>query len=137
MPITLDQPTGAHLLTPDEQELSVPVTLRYSSADPLAVHFVFPAWISLDGEEVTWTFARTLLEEGLHSPAGLGTVHLRPAGPTHTLVEFHTPEGVAAVAFNTAALQRFLLRTYTVTEPGAEPVAPALDKGLASMLDGV
>jgi hypothetical protein len=137
VPITLEQPTGAHLLTPDEEELSVPVTLRYSSADPLAVHLVFPAWISLDGEEVTWTFARTLLEEGLDGPTGLGTVHIRPAGPTHTLVEFRTPEGIAAVVFNAVALQRFLLRSYTVTEPGAEPVEPALEKGLASMLDGV
>jgi hypothetical protein len=133
----LDQPTGAHLLTPDEEELSVPVTLRYNSADPLAVHFVFPAWISLDGEEVTWTFARALLEEGLKAPAGLGTVHIRPAGPNHTLVEFRTPEGVAAVVFNTVALHRFLLRSYTVTEPGGESLEPALDRGLASLFDGV
>ncbi|MEU6255308.1 SsgA family sporulation/cell division regulator [Streptomyces sp. NPDC047043] len=137
MPITLEQPTGAHLLTPDHEELSVPVTLRYSSADPLAVHFVFPAWISLDGEEVTWTFARALLEEGLDTPAGLGTVHIRPADATHTLVEFRTPEGVAAVVFNSLALERFLFRSYTVTQPGAESVEPALERGLASMLDGV
>src|SRR6184192_301220 len=67
--IALEQPTGAHLLTPDHDELAVPVTLRYLSDDPLAVHLVFPAWISLDEEEVTWTFARSLLEEGLGTPA--------------------------------------------------------------------
>ena len=88
MYIALEQPVGAHLLTPDHEELAVPVTLRYTSDDALAVHFVFPAWISLDEEEVTWTFARALLEEGLDAPAGLGTVHLRPHGPTDTLLEF-------------------------------------------------
>ncbi|MEU6141539.1 SsgA family sporulation/cell division regulator [Streptomyces sp. NPDC047081] len=137
MPVTLEQPTGARLLTPDHEELAVPVTLRYTSGDPLAVHFVFPAWISLDDEEVTWTFARTLLEEGLGTPAGLGTVHVRPCGPARTAVEFRAREGVAVILFETAALHRFLVRSYEVTEPGAEPVEPALDRGLAAMLDGV
>ncbi|RPF35475.1 sporulation and cell division protein SsgA [Streptomyces sp. TLI_185] len=135
--IALEQPTGAHLLTPDHDELAVPVTLRYLSDDPLAVHFVFPAWISLDEEEVTWTFARSLLEEGLGTPAGLGTVRLRPHGPSHTVVELHAPQGIAAVRFETTALHRFLLRSYTVTEPGGEPLEPALDRGLASLFGAV
>ncbi|MHC3469298.1 SsgA family sporulation/cell division regulator [Streptomyces sp. 7R007] len=137
--ITLEQPTGARLLTPDQEELAVPVTLRYASGDPLAVHFSFPAWISLDGEQVTWTFARTLLEEGLGSPVGVGTVRVHPSGPSRTTVEFHAPEGIAVVRFDTAALHRFLLRSYAVTEPGAESetVTPQFDRGLASLLDGV
>ncbi|MGW2519445.1 SsgA family sporulation/cell division regulator [Streptomyces sp. NPDC001617] len=133
MPITVEQTTGARLLTPDDDELALTVTLRYTCADPLAVHFVFPAWISLDGEEVTWTFARSLLEEGLGTPAGLGTVHIRPAGPSQTFVEFRTPVGVAVVLFETSALRRFLLRSYEITEPGGEPLEPALDRGLAAM----
>ena len=137
MYIALEQPTGAHLLTPDQDEMAVPVTLRYTSDDPLAVHFVFPAWISLDGEEVIWTFARSLLEEGLGGPAGLGTVRLRPYGPSHTVVELHAAEGTAAVSFPTAALRRFLFRSYTVAEPGGEPVEPALDRDLASLFGGV
>ncbi|MFR0358995.1 SsgA family sporulation/cell division regulator [Streptomyces sediminimaris] len=138
MYIALEQPTGAHLLTPDDEEVAVPVTLRYTSDDPLAVHLVFPAWISLDDEEVTWTFARSLLEEGLSGPSGLGTVRLRPHGPSHsrTVVELHTPEGTAAVRFDTTALRRFLTRSYEVTERGAEPVEPALDQGCAPVPKG-
>jgi Streptomyces sporulation and cell division protein, SsgA len=135
--ITLEQPTGAHLLTPDDDDLAVPVTLRYTCADPLAVHLVFPAWISLDDEEVTWTFARALLEEGLGAPAGVGSVHIRPGGPARTYVEFRTPAGVAVVLFDTPALRRFLLRSYEIAAPGGEPLGPALDRGLASMLGGV
>ena len=137
MSITLEQPTGASLLTPDDEELAVTLTLRYTSADPLAVHLLFPAWISLDGEELTWTFARSLLEEGLGSPAGVGNVHVRPYGPTRTAVEFRAPEGVAIVLFDTTTLHRFLLRTYTITEPGGEPVGSELERGLASLLGGV
>lgn len=87
MYIALEQPTGARLLTPDHEELAVPVTLRYASDDPLAVHLVFPAWISFDGEEVTWTFARGLLEEGLGNAAGVGSVRVRPYGSSRTVVE--------------------------------------------------
>ncbi|MDN3024797.1 SsgA family sporulation/cell division regulator [Streptomyces sp. S.PB5] len=137
MYFALEQPTGAHLLTADDEELSVPVTLRYASDDPLAVHFIFPAWISLDEEEVIWTFARGLLEEGLGHPSGLGNVHVRPFGPSRTAVEFRAPEGAAVVLFETTSLYRFLLRSYEVTEPGGEPVGHALDQGLASLLGGV
>ncbi|MGW3127150.1 SsgA family sporulation/cell division regulator [Streptomyces sp. NPDC001123] len=114
MPITLEQPTGARLLTADEQEVAVPATLRYTSANPQAVHFVFPPWISLDGEEVTWTFARALLEEGLAAPAVLGNVHVRPYGDSRTVVELRAEEGVAAVSFPTSALIRFLLSSLRV-----------------------
>jgi hypothetical protein len=134
--ITLEQPAGARLITDDEHELAVPLTLRYSSGDPFAVQFVFPAWVSLDGEQVTWIFARALLEEGLDTPAGMGNVRIRPYGPSHTAVEFHSPEGIAMIRFGTAALRHFLHRTYTVTEPGREAPEPSLDRGLASLLDG-
>lgn len=130
MYIALEQPTGAHLLT-DHNELAVPVTLRHTSDDPSAVHLVFPAWISLDEEEVTWTVARSLLAEGLAAPASLGTVRVCPHGPTHTVVELHTPQGIAAVRFTTADLHRFLVRSYEVTERSGESMEPALDLGVA------
>lgn len=137
MSITLEQTVGARLLTADEEELAVTLTLRYTSADPFAVHFVFPAWISLDGEEVTWTFARGLLEEGLDSQAGLGNVRVRPNGPAVTAVEFRAAEGMALLLFDTTALHRFLRRSYAVTEPGTEPPEPMLERGPAWLLDGV
>ncbi|WP_425245926.1 SsgA family sporulation/cell division regulator [Streptomyces sp. NEAU-NA10] len=134
--ITLDQPLGARLITRD-QELALPVTLRYTSDDPLAVQFVFPGCATLDGEPATWTFARTLLEEGLGAPSGVGAVHVWPCGPCHTIVELHAAQGVAMIRFDSAALHRFLLRSYTVTEPGGEFSGPALDRGLTALLDGV
>ncbi|AZP19648.1 SsgA family sporulation/cell division regulator [Streptomyces aquilus] len=137
MSLTLEQSTGARLLTPADEELAVTLTLRYTSADPLAVHLLFPAWISLDGEELTWTFARSLLEEGLGGPAGVGNVHVRPYDPKRTAVEFRAPEGVAVVLFDATTLHRFLLRTYTITEPGGEPLEPVLDEGLSALLGGV
>lgn len=133
MNITVEQPIGARLVTSDDRERALPATLRYTSADPLAVHIDFPAHVSLDGTDVTWTFARALLEEGLDAPAGVGSVHIWPCGPGRTFVEFHAPQGVAMIWFSTPVLRRFLLRTYTVVEPGNEAVGVVLDQGLTSL----
>lgn len=137
MPIALQQPVLAGLITADRGELPVRATLRYTSRDPLAVHIDFPADISADGHMVTWTFARDLLADGLGAPAGLGAVHIWPCGQAGTIVELTVGEGVALVHFTTSALRRFLDRTYGLVAPGGEDVSGGLDSGLASLLDGV
>lgn len=131
---TLKQPVRARLITRDYPELLVRPTLRYTSAEPFAVHIDFPAHVSADGEGLTWMFSRTLLEEGLGTPAGVGDVHIRPCGWARTLVEFRSPLGVAVIRFSTGALQRFLLRTYDVVEPGSENLGPDFEHGLTSLL---
>ncbi|MEU0411284.1 SsgA family sporulation/cell division regulator [Streptomyces griseorubiginosus] len=136
MHVTLQQPTGARLITAADQELAIPATLRYTSADPLAVHIDFPPHVTADGEVTTWTFARVLLGEGLRTAAGIGHVRVRPAGPTHTYVEFRAPQGMARLRFTTADLLRFLARTYTVVAPDEETVGAELDHGLVTLFGG-
>ncbi|MFG2648004.1 SsgA family sporulation/cell division regulator [Streptomyces sp. NPDC048436] len=137
MAVTLEQPARARLFTPEGRERPLPVTLGYSSADPLAVQITFPPEASLDGAEVTWIFARRLLEEGLRAPAGAGDVHIWPAGRARTVLEFHAPQGLALVQFDRAVLQRFLLRTYAVVGPGREAAGLNLDQDLDRLLGGV
>lgn len=134
---SLEQPARARLVNPHCQERPVRVTLRYTSADPYAVHIDFPASASMDDTGVTWTFARALLEEGLTTPAGIGDVHLWPCGPVHTVVELHAPYGMAMIRFDTAVLRRFLCRSHAVVEPGGEDLGSLLDAGLTSLLGGV
>lgn len=134
---TLQHIVRARLITADLPELPIRPVLRYSSADPFAVRIDFPAQVSADGEGVTWMFARTLLEEGLGTMAGEGDVRIRPYGWARTVIEFHSPLGLAVIRFGTAALRRFLLRSYDVVEPGAEDLGPYLDHGLAALLDEV
>jgi len=136
MHVTLQQPTGARLITATGQELAIPATLRYTSADPPAVHIDFPPHVTADGEAATWTFARVLLGEGLRAPAGIGNVRVRPAGSAHTRVEFHAPQGVAVLGFGTADLTRFLARTYTVVAPDEETVGAELDQRLVALFGG-
>ncbi|NEB00508.1 SsgA family sporulation/cell division regulator [Streptomyces sp. SID13726] len=136
MHVTLQQPTGARLVTATGQEIAIPATLRYTSADPLAVHIDFPRHVTVDGEATTWTFARVLLGDGLRAPAGIGTVRVRPAGQDLTYVEFHSPQGTAVLRFTTADLYRFLARTWTVIAPGEETVGAELDHGLVALFGG-
>jgi hypothetical protein len=137
MDTALAQPTRARLIAPGHQQVSVRSTLRYTAADPYAVHIDFPGSASLDGGSVSWTFARALLEEGLSGPAGIGDVHIWPCGWARTVVELHSPHGLAMIHFETAALRRFLCRSYAVVADGGEDLEPVLDDGLASLLGGV
>ncbi|WP_327312381.1 SsgA family sporulation/cell division regulator [Streptomyces sp. NBC_01235] len=137
MDITLEQPVRARLITAEDQELPVPATLRYDSTDPFAVHVDFPPEVSLAGEEVTWTFGRALLEQGVNGPAGSGDVHIWPCGQARTVMEFHSPLGLALLQFDTGALRRFLLRSYAVVASGREDVGAAVDQGLQALLGNV
>ncbi|MDR6979018.1 hypothetical protein J2X68_005752 [Streptomyces sp. 3330] len=137
MDITLEQPVRARLITAEDQELPVPATLRYDSAEPFAVHVDFPPEVSLAGDAVTWTFGRALLEQGVSGPAGSGDVHIWPCGPVRTVVEFHSPLGLALLQFETGALRRFLLRSYAVVAAGREDVGAAVDRGLEALLGNV
>jgi len=137
MDITLEQPVRACLITGEDQELPIAATLRYASTEPFAVHLDFPPEVALAGEGVTWTFARGLLEEGLRGPAGSGDVHIWPCGRSRTVVEFHSPLGMALLQFDTPALNRFLLRSYAVVAAGQEDVGAAVDRGLQALLGNV
>ncbi|MGW3953669.1 SsgA family sporulation/cell division regulator [Streptomyces sp. NPDC004752] len=133
----LRQAAAARLIGATDQQILIPVALRYCRADPLAVHIDFPSLVSPDGEDMTWSFARELLTEGLHHPAGIGDVYIWPCAPAHTIIEFRGLDGRAVAKFDTSVLRRFLLRSYTVVDRGGEDVEPALEERLAALLDGV
>ncbi|MGV9253591.1 SsgA family sporulation/cell division regulator [Streptomyces sp. NPDC003697] len=137
MDVTVEQPTRARLITADGRAVPVPLTLRYTGTDPLAVFLDFPPESSLDGNAVTWTFSRALLEEGLARPAGAGDVAVRPCGGAGTALELRSPLGLALLRFDTPPLHRFLLRTHAVVAPGREDVAAAVDRGLNALFGTV
>ncbi|MFI2205782.1 SsgA family sporulation/cell division regulator [Streptomyces sp. NPDC020192] len=137
MDTTVEQPVLARLVTAEDQEIPVSATLRYTTDDPLAVFVDFPAEAALEGEDVTWTFARSLLDQGLRAPAGHGDVQIWPYGRTWTVIEFHSPHGLALLQFHTLGLRRFLLCTYEVVAPGQEDVTRVVERGLSALFGGV
>ncbi|MFD5509885.1 SsgA family sporulation/cell division regulator [Streptomyces sp. NPDC059761] len=101
----------ARVISDDPLFRKIPVALRFTAAEPLAVRIVFPAGLSPEGTDNEWVFPRALLEAGLQAPSGTGDVRVWPCGRVQAVVEFHSPEGVAVIQFDIAALRRFLRRT--------------------------
>ncbi|WP_432040224.1 SsgA family sporulation/cell division regulator [Streptomyces cucumeris] len=134
MSTVIDQAVQAHLIASTPEARAIPACLRYEPDDPFAVRVSFPPSASLDGTTVEWTFGRELLAAGLRGPAGNGDVQMWPCGPQRTVLEFHAPEGMAMVQFDTGDLLRFLGRSYTVVPEGSEIGQLNLDDGLASLL---
>ncbi|MGW5196684.1 SsgA family sporulation/cell division regulator [Streptomyces spiralis] len=109
MPV-VEQYARAHIVT-DGDSLdeygAVPVVLRYDPEhDPHSVRIVLPG-------PHEWRFPRSLLEQGLRAPVGSGPVRVWPCGRVQAVVEFHSPQGVSVVEFETRTLLRFLRLTYT------------------------
>ena len=104
----VEQYARAHIVTDtqDDDLEAVPVVLGYDpDTDPRAIR------IRLPGRH-EWTFARSLLEEGLRAPVGSGEVRVWPCGRVQAVVEFHSAGSVAVVQFEKKTLMRFLRRTY-------------------------
>lgn len=135
MSAVIDHAVQARLFAEPARHLSA--VLRFDAADPLAVRLCFPPEASLDGTEVTWTFGRELLDEGLGAPAGEGDVHVRPclSNLARTVVELHSPEGVAVLEFPSTELRRFLRRTGA--SAAAHQDLPDLERELTALLGGV
>lgn len=109
----VEERVRARVITDDPLYRAVPCALRFVPDEPLAVRIVFPADLSPEGTDNEWVFPRALLEAGLQAPTGTGDVRVWPCGRVQAVVEFHSPEGVAVVQFDIAALRRFLRRTYS------------------------
>ncbi|MBU3870932.1 SsgA family sporulation/cell division regulator [Streptomyces sp. 4503] len=134
MTTVIDQAVQAQLIASTPESRAIPACLRYERDDPFAVRVSFPPSASLDGSAVEWTFGRELLSAGLRGPAGSGDVQMWPCGPRRTVLEFHAPEGMAMVQFDTADLRSFLGRSFAIVPEGSEAGELDLDQGLASLL---
>jgi hypothetical protein len=135
MPPVIEQLAKARLITDAPHHKTVSVTLSYDGADPLAMRIVFPSEVSLDEDDVVWTFARDLLDAGLREPSGGGDVQVWPSGRAQTVLEFHSPDGVAMVQFDSAPLRRFLKSSYAMVPAGTEQHTMEVDRGLGKLLN--
>ncbi|MDK1476029.1 SsgA family sporulation/cell division regulator [Streptomyces sp. 549] len=112
-------------------------TLHYDSRDPLAVQVVFPAEVALDGVEVAWTFARSLLDEAQRGPVGHGDVRLWPHGPDRTMLELQATEGLALVEIPSREVRTFLAESYRLVSEADEHRRLDVEQSLALLLRGV
>lgn len=134
MHTVIEQAVEARLVAAAPRMATIPARLRYDPRDPFAVTMAFPAASTLEGIDVTWSFARELLTSGLTGPVGEGDVRLRPYGYDRIVLEFHAPEGTAIIHVRAEELRRFLSRATALVAPGSEHLRLDLDHGLAELM---
>jgi hypothetical protein len=102
--------------------------LVFDPADPYAVQLVFG---HETGRDVTWSFARDLLAEGLYDPAGDGDVLVWPClattGGAVVVIELRSPHGMAMLQTSSKAVQRFVSEIFAAVPAGTESSQIALD----------
>lgn len=134
MSTVIEQAVQARVVASAAFMPTVQAVLRYDLGDPYALRVDFPASATLEGTDVTWTFGRELLAQGLETPSGEGDVRVRPYGYGRTVLEFHAPEGMAVVHMRTLELRDFLARTAALAPLGAELLSADLDHCLAELM---
>lgn len=107
------------LVLGDERLIPVAATLTYSVSEPFAVSALFR---TADGD-ITWVFARTLLDEGLTESVGEGDVVIWPAhdddGQT-VCISLCSPGGNALLEADADEIRRFLDQSYRLVARGQE-----------------
>jgi hypothetical protein len=110
-------------------EAAAPVVTRwtYCADDPFAV----TVEIQTRGNRfVDWVLARDLLVAGLHAPAGIGDVRVRPATMGKwdvALIEIRSPDGHAVLEVDRDLLRQFVEATIDVVPLGAEGMVVDID----------
>ncbi len=131
--VDVESSVQLRLVVADADAVPLPVSLRYSAADPYAVRAVF----SGDGMEVEWVFARDLLRTGLSSPVGDGDVHVWPSwgtGRELVMISLTSPDGQAVLEASAEDVRTFLDRTAAVVPDGEESLYLDLDAAVARLL---
>jgi hypothetical protein len=108
--------------------------LQYHPADPYAVTLTLDHG---DGRTTTWTFARSLLADGVNDKAGDGDVRIwRVTSSNVPTVALALTSARALVHLyaDLGAMSDFVTATYTSVPPGAEPGFVDLDGAIAALL---
>ncbi len=127
-------PTVAEIVSTSDTSLPVDCELRYHVSDGLAVTAIF----STMAQTVSWTFARSLLDEGRHRPTGEGDINVRPdldeRGHAAVSVQLRSPDGTAVLRAPTADVTRFLDMTKHLVPDGGEMAAVDIDSVIERLL---
>lgn len=111
------------------------VVLGYRRNDPYAVTMTF-----LTGSgDLTWTFGRDLLVDGVNLPTGQGDVHVAPSiasnGRAGVHIELSSPDGHLVLQARADDVNDFITRSTEVVPVGSESVQVEVDSLIAQLLD--
>jgi hypothetical protein len=123
------------LIVVDGPDRAVHADLTYSLSDPYAVQVAFHTG---GPEVVEWTFARSLLTDGVTHPVGDGDVQVWPAsnaGQPTVCLSLSSPAGRALFEASLNGVVEFLTETYAVVPTGCESEFVDVDAELTSLFN--
>jgi hypothetical protein len=121
------------LVLGSDRAVVVPATFDYDPAEPFAV----TATVATAEGDVTWIFARDLLDQGLTEPSGEGDVAVWPSrshGAAVVCVALSSPSGQALLEADRIRLESFLRLSYQMVPAGEESEHLDLDGALDALL---
>jgi hypothetical protein len=124
------------LVVRDGPDRAVHANLTYFPADPYAVRVGFHTG---SAEVVEWTFARSLLSDGVTHPVGDGDVQVWPTEDSEqagVCLALSSPSGRALFEAPLPRVVQFLSQTYAIVPTGDESDFVDVDTELASLLQG-
>jgi hypothetical protein len=133
-PDTVSAEIDLNLVVASGPALPVKAGMTYDPADPYAVKVGFHTGAS---EVVEWTFARSLLTDGVTHPVGDGDVQVWPAtstGKPIVCISLTSPSGRALFEAPLTELVQFLTRTYSQVPTGSESDFVDVEAELALLL---
>jgi hypothetical protein len=122
------------LVVPGSPALPVTAELAYDHGDPYAIRVAFHTG---GNDVVEWTFARSLLTDGVTHPVGEGDVQVWPShsgGRPVVCLSLSSPSGRALFEAPLAELVEFLTKTYAVVPTGSESDYVDVEAELALLL---
>jgi hypothetical protein len=122
------------LVVPGNASLPVMAELAYDQSDPYAIRIAFHTGGT---DVVEWTFARSLLTDGVTHPVGEGDVQVWPShagGKPIVCLSLSSPSGRALFEAPLAQLVEFLTKTYAVVPTGNESDHVDVEAELALLL---
>ncbi|MDP9101841.1 MAG: SsgA family sporulation/cell division regulator [Actinomycetota bacterium] len=134
-PVSVCSEIQLRLVIPGSSALPVRAGLRYDITDPYAVQVSFHT--GSDSDAVEWTFARSLLTDGVSSHVGDGDVQVWPAtsgGTPVVCLSLSSPSGKALFELPLGDLADFLGRTYLAVPTGSESDFVDVEAELALLL---
>src|SRR5580698_8324405 len=123
------------LVVTDGPDRAVHADLNYSPHDPYAVRVAFHTGMT---EVVEWTFARSLLSDGVTHPVGDGDVQVWPtdrAEQSGVCLALSSPSGRALFEAPLPRVVAFLTQTYALVPTGCESDFVDVSAELASILN--
>jgi hypothetical protein len=121
------------LMLDDGSTLEVPSTFGYDPDDPYAL----TATLRSPAGNVSWVFARDLLQEGVYRRVGDGDLTIWPTiseDGTFVCLFLSSPSGEALLQASQQDVRVFLAAAYDLVPAGSEQVGDALDAELAHLL---